>query len=70
MENEDNKILNTTVLPEEMDGEIEVFNIRNGEIERWASDGEESDMEPPLTKKEKQNAEKSKINVKWPKQHI
>ena len=34
------------------------------------SDGEDSDVEPPLAKKQKQNAKKSKINVKWQKQHI
>ena len=34
------------------------------------SDGEDSDVEPPPAKKQKQNAKKSKINVKWHKQHI
>ena len=34
------------------------------------SDGGDSDVEPPLAKKQKQNAKKSKINVKWQKQHI
>ena len=34
------------------------------------SDGEDSDVEPPPAKKQKQNAKKSKINVKCQKQHI
>ena len=33
------------------------------------SDGEDSNVEPPPAKKQKQNAKKSKINVKWQKQH-
>ena len=33
-------------------------------------DGDYSDMEPPPLKKGKQNASKSKINVKWHKTHI
>ena len=70
MENEDDEILNTTGLPEEIAGEVEGFNIRNDEIERMTSDGEDSDVEPPPAKKQKQNAKKSKINVKWQKQHI
>ena len=70
MENEDDKILDTTVLPEEIAGEVEVFNIRNDEIERITSDVEDSDVEPPLVKKQRQNAKKSKINLKWQKQHI
>ena len=53
-----------------MVGVVEVFNIRNNEIERMTSDGEDSNVEPPLTKKQKQNAKKPKINVKWQKQHI
>ena len=70
LENEDDEILNTTGLPEEIAGEVEGFNIRNDEIERITSDGEDSDVEPPPAKKQKQNAKKSKINVKWQKQHI
>ena len=70
MENEDYGILNTTGLSEEIAGEVEVFNIRNNEIERLTSDGEDSDVEPPTAKKQKENAKKSKINVKWQKQHI
>ena len=64
------EISNTTGLPEEIAGEVEVFNIRNDEIERMTSDGEDSDVEPPPAKKQKQDAKKSKINVKWQKQHI
>ena len=60
MENKDEDILNTTWLPEEFTGEVEVFNTRNNEIERMISDGEDSDMKPPP----KQNAKKSKTNVK------
>ena len=32
LENEDDKILNTTGLPEEIAGDVEAFNIRNDEI--------------------------------------
>ena len=42
LENEDNKILNTTGLPEEIAREVEVFNIRNDEIEKMTFDGEDS----------------------------
>ena len=58
LENEDDKILNTTGLPEEIAGDVEVFNIRNDEIQRITSDDEDSDLEPPLAKKQKQNAKK------------
>ena len=34
------------------------------------SDGEDGDLEPPSVKKQKQNAKKSKIIVKWQKQRI
>ena len=67
MENEDNKILNTTGLPEEIAREVEVFNIRNDEIEKMTFDGEDRDAETPPTNKQKQNAKKSKINMKWQK---
>ena len=60
MENKDEDILNTTWLPEEFTGEVEVFNIRNNGIERMISHGEDSDMKPPP----KENAKKSKTNVK------
>ena len=59
--------MNTTGLSEEIDGEVEVFNIRNDEIERMTSDGEDSDLKLPPAKKQTQNAKKSKINVKWQK---
>ena len=36
------EISNTTGLPEEIAGEVEVFNIRNDEIERMTSNGEDS----------------------------
>ena len=64
MENEDDKILNTTGLREEIAREVEIFNIRNDEIERMTSDGEDSDVETPPANKQKQNAKKSKINMK------
>ena len=64
LENEGDKILNTTGLPKKIAGEVEVFNIMNDEIERMTSDGEDGNVEPPPTKKEKQNSKKSKINVK------
>ena len=41
LENEDSKILNTKGLPEEITGEVEIFNIRNNEIEKITSDGED-----------------------------
>ena len=53
MENEDDQILNTTGLPEEIAGEVEIFIIRNDEIERPTFDGEDSDVEPPPSKKQK-----------------
>ena len=69
MENKYNEILNTTGLPEEIAGEVEVFSIRNDETERMTSDDEDSDVEPPPAKKQNQSAKKSKINVKWHKRH-
>ena len=42
MENEDDDILNTTGLPNEIAGEVKVFNIRNDEIQKMTSDGEGS----------------------------
>ena len=44
MENEGNKILNTTGLPEKIAKEVEVFNVGNDENERMASDVEKSNM--------------------------
>ena len=70
LENEGSKILTTKGLPEEITGEVEIFNIRNDEIEKITSDGEDRDVELPLAYKQKQNAKKFKINVKWQKQHI
>ena len=70
LENEDDKILNTTGLREEIAREVEIFNIRNDEIERMTSDGEDSDVETPPANKQKQNAKKSKINMKRQKQYI
>ena len=67
LENEDNEILNTTGLPEEIAGEVDVFNIRNDEIERMTSNGEYSDVKPPPAKKQTQNTKKSKTNVIWQK---
>ena len=65
-----NSLSETTGLPAEIAGEIEFFNIRNNEIERMASNGEDGDVELPAAKKQEPNAKKSKINVKWQKQHI
>ena len=67
MGNEDDKILNTTGLPEEIAGKVEVFNIRKDEIERRllmvkiekTSDGEDSDVEPAPAKKQKKKKKKS-----------
>ena len=70
LENEDNKISNTTGLSEETAGEVEVFNLRNNKIERMASDGVGSNVETSPAKKQKENAKQSKINMKWQKQHI
>ena len=47
---------------------LKVFNIRNKKIERMTSDGKDSDVEPPLIKKQRQNAKKSKMNMKRQKQ--
>ena len=47
------QILNATGLPEEIVGEVKVFNIRNDEIERPTFDGEDSDVEPLPSKKQK-----------------
>ena len=55
LENEDDTILNTTMLLEQIPKEIEAFNIRNDEIDRMTSDGDNSDAEPPPAKKQKQN---------------
>ena len=65
MKNEDHEILITIELRAEIAREVEVFNTKNDEIERMTSDGEDSDVERPPTKRLKQNAKKSKINVKW-----
>ena len=65
LENEDDEILSTIELPEEVVGEVEVFNIRNNEVERMTSDGADSNVEPPPAKKQKQNAKKFEINVKF-----
>ena len=58
------EISNTTGLPKEIAGEVEVFNIKNNEIERMTSAGEDSNVESPPAKKQKQNAKKFKIKVK------
>ena len=54
MKNEDDTI-NATGLPEEIAGEVKVLNIRNDEIGKMTSDGEDSDVEPSMVKKQKQN---------------
>ena len=45
---------------------MEVFNIRNGRIERMSFDNEDSDVDPPPAKKQKKQkkAKKWKIIVK------
>ena len=58
MKNEDHEILITTELRAEIAREVEVFSTKNDEIERMTSDGEDSDVEPPPTKRQKQNAKK------------
>ena len=52
MENEDDEILNTTGFPEEIAGEVEIFSIKNDEIERMVSDDKDSDVEPPPAEKQ------------------
>ena len=52
LDNENVEILNTAGLHEEIAREIEVFNIRNGEIERMTSDGEDNDVGPPTAQKQ------------------
>ena len=59
-----NEILNTTGLPEEIAGEVEVFKFTKDETERMISDGEDSNVDSPLAKKQKQNAKKSKVIFK------
>ena len=58
LENQHDEVLNTTGLPEEISGDVEVFNNSNNEIQRITSDDEDSDVEPPPAKKQKQNAKK------------
>ena len=55
LENEDDTFLNTTKLLEEIPKEIKAFSIRNDEIDRMTSDGDNSDVGPPPAKKQKQN---------------
>ena len=64
LENEDHKISNITGLPKEITGEVELFSIRKDEIERMTSGGNDINVELPPAKKQKQNAKKSKKNVK------
>ena len=52
LDNENYEILNTTGLHEGIAEEIEDFNIRNGEIERMNSDGEDNDVGPPTVQKQ------------------
>ena len=54
LKNEDDTI-NTTGLPEEIAGEVKVVNIINNEIGKMTFDGEDSDVEPSMVKKQKQN---------------
>ena len=68
MENEDEDVLKTTGLPDEVAGEIAVFNIRNGDIEGISDDGH--DIVAPQPKKAKQTTKKAKVNVKGKKSHI
>ena len=68
MENEDEDVLKTTGLPDEVAGEIEVFNIRNDDIEGISDDGH--NIVAPQPKKAKQTTKKAKVNVKWKKSHI
>ena len=68
MENEDEDVLKTTGLSDEVAGEIEVFNIRNDDTEGISDDGH--DIVAPQPKKAKQTTKKAKVNVKWKKSHI
>ena len=68
MENEDEDVLKATGLPDKVAGEIEVFNIRNDDIEGISYDGH--DIVEPQPKKAKQTTKKAKVNVKWKKSHI
>ena len=70
LENEVDKILKITGLPQEIAEEVEVFNLRNNGIERMTCDSEDSNVVPRPVKKQKQNAPKFNIKVKWQKQHI
>ena len=64
LENEDNTILNTKGLPEEIAGEFEVFKFRKDETETMISDGEDRNVDSPLAKRQKQTAKKSKVIFK------
>ena len=68
MENADDDVLKTAGLPDEVAGEIEVFNIRNDDIEGISDDGH--NIVTPQPKKAKQTTKKAKVNVKWKKSHI
>ena len=56
MENEDEDVLKTTGLSDEVAGEIEVFNIRNDDIEGISDDGH--DIVAPQPKKQNEPPKK------------
>ena len=62
VENEDEDVLKTTGLPDEVAEEIEVFNIRNDNIEGISDDGH--DIVAPQPKKAKQTTKKSQGKCK------
>ena len=68
MECENEEILDATGLPNEVAGEVEVFQITSNEV-MSDSDSEEQGSCEPTSKKAKKSAKKND-NVKWEKKHI
>ena len=68
MESENEKILETTGLPNEIAGEVEVFQITSNEV-MSDSDSEEQGSNEPTAKRTKKLAKRND-NVKWEKKHI
>ena len=68
MECENEEILDATGLPNEVAGEVEVFQITSNEV-MSDSDSEEQGSCEPTSKKAKKSARKND-NVKWEKKHI
>ena len=68
MESENEEILDATGLPNEVAGEVEVFQITSNEV-MSDSDSEEQGSSEPTAKRAKKLAKRNN-NVKWKKKHI